>query len=90
MAFSTKLTPPERPRLDPVWPWPIWQHARGGPISVGLMTEQQLRNTRAMLGRWLASPTGETNEVLAMWWSVIDDEIMGRIRLSRVILDSRK
>ncbi len=72
----------QRRRLDPEWPYPIWHHGPGGPISIRLMSRLQLRNTRTSLGRWLASPslTGETNEVLAMWWSVIDDEIVRRIR----------
>ena len=77
MPFPTKLTPSESPRLDPVWPYPIWHHANDGPISIRLMTREQLRNTRATLARWIAAAKG--NEVVAMWWSVMDDEILRRI-----------
>ena len=83
-------TAPHSQRLDPDWPYPIWEHGPGGPISIRLMSGLQLRDTRTSLSRWLASPQGETNEVLAMWWSVIDDEIMARIRISRERLSSRR
>ena len=77
MPFATELIPSESPRLDPEWPYPIWHHANDGPISVRLMTGENLRDTLASIARWLAAAKG--NEVVAMWWSVMDDEIARRI-----------
>lgn len=90
LAFDSQVTKGDKGTVvvEPFWPYPIWHHARGGPISVSLMTGQQLRSTRNTLGRWLAEMKG--NEVIAMWWSVMDDEIARRIQISRGRLDSRK